>query len=276
MLQRFRYQTYTNVQQHSVVLQKFSAIEKVFQHPASIISKSDQSDVFKHVLGEQSYFIKRYYKTRGLLSWFGFSRFRTEVRNQYWFNQMAVSSAKLVSSGEKHFLFKTTKAFLITQGLDNTRDLAFIATHSPEFFTNSRSVKSLLSKTARILRTLHAHHFCHNDLHWRNLLVRETTEGVDVFLIDCPSGHFLSRPFFYYKQVKDLANLDKVAPQFFSRTQRMRFFFVYRGITKLNNEDKQLILNIIRHKRHRTIRKQKTGLSLYWYQLKFTFSRLHY
>ncbi len=274
MLQRFHYHVYVNTQQHAAVLQQFPDIQQVFKHKATIISKSDQSEVFKHETGQQSYFIKRYYKTRGLLSWFGFSRFRTEVRNQYWFNQLNIPSATLIASGEDQRFLKTRQAYLITEGLDSTQDLATIANNTPAFFADTARMRILLSRTASLLKSLHQHYFCHNDLHWRNLLVDVSLNEPNVFLIDCPSGHFLWSPFFRYKRIKELANLDKVAPDFFSRTQRLRFFLTYQGIQKLSKGDKDLIRDVFRHKQHRAIRKHKSGLSLLLLQLKFTVS--HY
>lgn len=273
MLQRFRHHVYVDAHQHDAVMQAFPDLEQVFKHEAQIISISDQSEVFKHEIDQQSYFIKRYYKTRGLLSWLGFSRYKTEVRNQHWFNRVGIPSATLIASGECQLFLKTTQAYLITKGIDHTRDLATIAMTTPDFFADTARLKLLLSRTASILKALHHHYFCHNDLHWRNLLVRVNDHGLDVYLIDCPSGHFLWSPFFKYKRIKDLANLDKLAPDFFSRTQRLRFFLTYRGVKKLTHQDKMLIRDVFKHKQHRSIRKAKSGLSLFLHQLIFTISR---
>lgn len=269
MLFHSHYRVYTPDHQHTAILSKFASIESVFKHSAPLLSSSDQSEVFKHEIGQQTYFIKRYYKTRGLLSWLGHSRFRNEIRNQHWFNLANIPSAKIISTAEQKLFFKTTKGFLVTEGLSNTRDLAEIAKQTPSFFRHAKRTNQLIINTAGILRQLHAHHFCHNDLHWRNLLVEDQSESSRVFLIDCPSGHFLPGPFFGYKRIKDLANLDKQAPEFLSRTQRLRFFLTYRDIKRLTPADKQLIMTTLRHKEHRKIRKQKSGFALLLHQIKF-------
>ncbi len=254
---------------HSALLNKFASIESAFKHNAPLLSRSEQSEIFKHEIGQQTYFIKRYYKTRGVLSWLGYSRFKNEIRNQYWFNQNNIPSAKLVSSAEQKFFLKTIKSFFITEGLTSTKDLNEIANNAPSFFKDFKHTFLLINNTAQILRQLHAHQFCHNDLHWRNLLVDESSKTIDVYLIDCPSGHFLPWPLFHYKRIKDLANLDKQAPKFLSRTQRLRFFLTYRGSQRLTRADKQMIAAVIRHKEHRKIRKQKSGFALLMYQIKF-------
>ena len=89
---------------------------------------------------------------------------------------------------------------------------------------------------------MHDHHFTHNDLKWRNLLVNPAAE---LFLIDCPSGSFWWGPALRYRIIKDLACLDKVAKQHLSRTQRLRFYLQYRGRQQLNASDKQRLRKII-------------------------------
>ena len=60
---------------------------------------------------------------------------------------------------------------------------------------------------AKATRTLHDHHFVHNDLKWRNLLVDEQRR---LFLIDCPAGTFWWGPFLRYRIVKDVPELRAV------------------------------------------------------------------
>lgn len=271
MLLRSHVRVYSDNKNHSDILNKFSDLPTVFAHQAPLLSRSDQSDVFKHNIDAKTYYIKRYYKTTGALSWFGYSRFKREARNQDWFNQLGIPSAKLILVAEQRFLFKTTQAFLITEGLDNTTDLATITARSPRFF-NSPLVKHLLiDRTATILQQLHQHSFCHNDLHWRNLLVETDSSQINVYLIDCPSGRFLFWPLIQYKKIKDLFNLDKQAPEFFTYTQRMRFFKRYRGIKQLTLADKKMIHAVLKRREQRQLRKQKSGVSLLWHQLKVSF-----
>ena len=94
---------------------------------------------------------------------------------------------------------------------------------------------------ARATRTLHDHHFTHNDLKWRNLLVNGQGE---LFLIDCPTGTFWWGPLLRYRITKDLACLDKVAKYKLTRSQRLRFYLQYRGRAGLNEGDKPRIRQI--------------------------------
>jgi len=237
----------------------FPSMDAVFQLKGHIISASDQSEIFAQTIGNTTYYIKRYFASKGFTSWLGFSRFRTERKNQLWFNQLNLPSARVVAHGETSFFFKTKKGVLILEGIDNAIDLAEIARQQPEKFNLSIWRNQLISQLGDILHVLHAHRFCHNDLHWRNILIQEneTTQQPQAYLIDCPFGRKLCWPFLNYKKLKDLANIDKLAPKYLSRTQRLRFFYAYRKITKLQVEDKIMIRNILQHKANRIKRKAK-------------------
>ncbi len=243
----------------NIIAKQFPTMDSIFHVDAEIISKSIQSEIFSYSIDNRHFFIKRYYRSLSFASWFGFSRFRIETKNQLWFNQMGLSSAPVVAFGEERFLFKTLRGVLITEAIPNTVDLADIAKNQPEKFRNKYWVNSLSKQLADILRLFHSHRFCHNDLHWRNILIQENPQSsvVQAYLIDCPFGRRVIWPFLNYKKLKDLANIDKLAPQHLSRTQRLRFFLAYRNITTLGAADKNVIKNILQHKANRIKRKAR-------------------
>lgn len=249
---------FLNQDANDVALQhQLKSLDTIFDLKAPIISTCDQSEIFFIESNQRRYFIKRYFRTKGLLSWLGYSRFRIEVRNQRWFNRSKLPSARVVAYGEEQLLFKTKRAVLITEGVPNTRDLAHIAEHDARKFKNPHWRESLISQSASIMRFFHQHSFCHNDLHWRNLLVQEpgTDSALQLYLIDCPSGRHLFWPLLHYKKLKDLANIDKYAPEYLSQTQRLRFFMTYRQIKKLGQSDKQMMKDILQHETNRVKRK---------------------
>jgi tRNA A-37 threonylcarbamoyl transferase component Bud32 len=237
----------------------FSSMRAVFQLDGKIISKSSQSEIFSQNIDGKTYFVKRYFRSKNIGSWLGFSRFQNELRNQLWFNQQGIPSARVVAFGEHRMLLKILKGVLITEGVNDTQELAEIAKKTPEKFAEKHWRDAIIAQLADITAQLHHARFCHNDLHWRNILVQQTSTNHEakIFLIDCPSGKKLTWPFLNYRKLKDLANLDKLAPTYLSRTQRLAFFLAYRDINKLTPKDKIMVREVMQHKENRKKRKAK-------------------
>jgi tRNA A-37 threonylcarbamoyl transferase component Bud32 len=246
----------------AAVIAHFSSMSAVFNLQGEIISKGPQSEIFSQEIEGKTYFIKRYFRSKGLSSWLGFSRLRVEARNQQWFNKIGISAARVVAYGEESFFLKTIRGVLVTEGLDDVTDLAEISRNYPEKFQSTQWRNAVITDLAQVIAKLHQNRFCHNDLHWRNVLIQENEVNnvPKIYLIDCPSGKHLFWPFLYYRKLKDLASLDKLAPNYLSRTQRLRFYLEYRQITKLSTKDKTMIHEIFARKASRLKRKVKKNL----------------
>ena len=243
----------------TAVVNIFPSMRAVFKLEGKIISKSSQSEIFSQEIEGKTYFVKRYFRSNGLASWLGRSRFRLETKNQQWFNQIGIPAARVVAYGEYAFLLKTLKGVLITEGVSDTRELSEVAKNAAAKFAEQHWREAIILQLAAIMSTLHQARFCHNDLHWRNILVQQShpSEAPKIFLIDCPSGKKLTWPLLNYRKLKDLANLDKLAPNYLSRTQRLRFFLLYRNSSKLTHADKQIVREVLQHKQNRLKRKSK-------------------
>lgn len=244
------------------VMSKFESMEKAFNLEGEIISKSPQSEIFSQEIDGKRYFIKRYFCSKGLGSWLGFSRLRVEAKNQQRFLKMGIAAAPVVAYGEEYFLMKTIKGILVTEGVEAVTDLVTISNNEPEKFCDKTWRERVIRNLACVLRILHQNDFCHNDLHWRNVLIQQRTEESEpkIYLIDCPSGKRLFWPFLYYRKLKDLASLDKVASSYLTRTQRLKFYLQYRQIKKLTTKDKRMIKGIFARKESRLKRKLKRSL----------------
>ena len=242
------------------VVNIFSSMKAVFKLEGRIISKSSQSEIFSQEIEGKTYFVKRYFRSKGLASWLGQSRFRLETKNQQWFNQIGIPAARVVVFGEHAFLLKTLTGVLITEGVSDTRELSELANNAADKFDEKHWREAIILQLAAITSKLHQARFCHNDLHWRNILVQQShaSEAPKIFLIDCPSGKKLIWPLLNYRKLKDLANLDKLAPNYLSRTQRLRFFLLYRNSSKLTNADKKIVREVLQHKQNRLKRKSKS------------------
>lgn len=236
-----------------------ATFDAAYQLTGNIISKSSQSEIFAYQQADKTFFVKRYFRTKGLASWFGWSRFDLESKNQQWFNQIGVPAARVVAIGKQGFLFKTYTGVLVTEGIPDSQELVNVAKQNPDVFRNKPWAATIIVQLADIIATIHQARFCHNDLHWRNILIQQSVDQLEpkIFLIDCPSGKKLTWPLLNYRKLKDLASLDKLAPQYLSQTQRLRFFMHYRGISKLTLNDKQMIRAVMQHKRNRVKRKSK-------------------
>ena len=244
------------------VVTQFRTMDVVFDLKGEIISKGPQSEIFSHNIGSKKYFIKRYFCSKGLGSWLGFSRLRVEARNQELFNKLGLAAAQVVAYGEESFFTKTIKGLLVTEGIENVIDLVAIINNYPLKFGDKTWSDYVLIDLARVVRTLHQHRFCHNDLHWRNVLIQQHSGNDEpkIFLIDCPSGKRLFWPFLYHRKLKDLASLDKLAAQYLSRSQRLTFYLEYRQIKRLTTKDKMMIKGIFARKASRLKRKLKRNL----------------
>lgn len=154
------------------------------------------------------------------------------------------------------------KNVFFTKGIEDVIDLATIISNDSQKLSDKEWSDHVLIDLAKVVRTLHKNQFCHNDLHWRNVLIQQSNENEKprIFLIDCPLGKRLFWPFLYHRKLKDLASLDKLGAKYLSKTQRLRFYFQYRQIKRLTAEDKKMITGIFARKESRLKRKLKRNL----------------
>jgi tRNA A-37 threonylcarbamoyl transferase component Bud32 len=225
--------------------QTFGSLERVFNLSGPPVARDSESIVFRFAVGAQNYYVKRYHKTKGVRSWFGFARIRKEAENQLLFKQLRIPAAEVVAYGEEHLFSKTLRGALITLAIENTADLASIAQENPELLQNRRWAGQVIAQVAEITRRLHDYRFCHNDLKWRNILVTLDEEKPLVYLIDCPVGQRWPALLLQRRIIKDLACLDKVAKYQLSQTQRLLFFKKYLRRKRLNAADKRMIRKIV-------------------------------
>ena len=231
----------------SAAVEAFGSLERVFDLSGTAVARDSESIVFRVAVGAHSYYVKRYHKTKGLRSWFGFARIRKEAENQLLFKQLKIPAAEVVAYGEEHVLSKTIRGALITLALENTADLASIAHQTPGLIQSRRWARQVILQVADITRRLHDYRFCHNDLKWRNILVTLDEENPQVYLIDCPVGQRWPAFLLPRRIIKDLACLDKVAKYQLTQTQRLFFFKEYMQRKHLTAADKAMIRKIVRY-----------------------------
>lgn len=230
--------------QESSLLEAFGSLEAVFALKGERLTKDPLSEVIRIERDGVRYYVKRYWGAgKGLRRYLGRPRVKAEWQNLKLFAKWGVPTATIVAYGLERSAGAFVRGALVTRELANTLDLAEIANRQDERLANGAWVLRVSQQLARGTRTLHEHHFTHNDLKWRNLLVNENAE---LFFIDCPTGSFWWGPLLRYRIVKDLACLDKVAKRVLSRTQRLRFYLQYRGCRRMSDGDKRRVLQILK------------------------------
>ena len=105
--------------------------------------------------------------------------------------------------------------------------------------------RTLVENLAAYTRRLHERHFVHHDYFWRNILL--TGRSLEhFFLIDAHKGRTWRTWEERRARARDLAALDAPAPHFFRRSERLRFFLLYRGRRTLDSADKALLRQTLR------------------------------
>lgn len=157
----------------------------------------------------------------------------------------------VVATGRRRKWLMLHDAFILTLGLPNTAQLdEYARRHWKDNISRDERIRqeALIRNTADLVRRMHAVHFFHIDLQWRNILIRTGTvpSNPEVFLIDAPRGgpRYL-RLRREHGRLRDLSNLDKLARAYLSRTQRLRWYVGYAGHRRLNREDRRLITAVL-------------------------------
>ncbi|PIA73521.1 heptose kinase [Ectopseudomonas toyotomiensis] len=225
-------------------LSAFDSLEAVFLLEGERLTSDPLSEVVRVEISGIRYYVKRYWGAgKGLRHYIGRPRVKAEWQNLKLFAKWGIPTAPIVAHGLERRGGAFIRGALVTRELENTRDMAEMASQGDARLANPHWVAGISQQLAQHTRTLHDHHFTHNDLKWRNLLVNEAGK---LFFIDCPTGSFWWGPLLHYRIVKDLACLDKVAKRVLSRTQRLRFYLQYRGRARLSQSDKQRVRRILK------------------------------
>ena len=223
----------------------FADLDAVFALQGECITRDPLSEVLRVEYEGVRYYVKRYHGAgKGLRRFIGRPRVKAEWQNLKYFAKWGIATAPIVAYGLERKVGAFVRGALITRELVATEDLAQLAQRDAACLHDRAWVARVSQQLAAATRTLHDHHFTHNDLKWRNLLVNDQAE---LFFIDCPTGAFWWGPLLRYRIVKDLACLDKVAKYKLSRTQRLRFYLQYRGRQRLNAADKRRVRQIVRY-----------------------------
>ncbi len=223
----------------------FGSLTTVFALQGERLTKDPLSEVIRVERNGVRYYVKRYSGAgKGLRRYLGRPRVKAEWQNLMLFRRWGIPTAPIVAYGMERRGGAFLRGALITRELEQTDDLALLATTHDARLRDPRWVQEVSLQLARSTRAMHDRGFAHNDLKWRNLLVDPQRR---LYLIDCPTGSFWHGPFLQRRIVKDLACLDKVAKYQLSRTQRLRFYLQYCQRKRLVDKDKPRIRQILNY-----------------------------
>ncbi|WP_165673312.1 lipopolysaccharide kinase InaA family protein [Metapseudomonas otitidis] len=225
------------------LLSAFGTLEAVFQLEGERLTSDPLSEVIRVEIEGVRYYVKRYWEAgKGLRRYLGRPRVKAEWQNLKLFAKWGIPTAPIVAHGLERRAGAFVRGALVTREIVNTCNMAEMVERDDSRLKDPQWVAQISRQLAAGTRALHDHHFTHNDLKWRNLLVNDKAE---LFFIDCPTGGFWWGPLLRYRIIKDLACLDKVAKYHLTRTQRLRFFLQYRGRSQLSVADKRRVRQVL-------------------------------
>lgn len=220
-----------------------------------IVIRSGSTEVRRVILGSgtaaRTVFIKKYWISRPKQLWsgvfrgalFGCPKARREFENLATLRRLGLDAPEPVAFGEERKAGWLVRSYLISDGVPEPVPLhEYIRDRLTALAGDARAQarRSLIERLAACTRRLHEAQFVHHDYFWRNILL--TRGGLDHFhLIDAHKGRSCHLPPDSPARACDLAALDAPAPRFFRRTERLRFFLLYRGHHRLDAGDKALI-----------------------------------
>lgn len=223
----------------------FSNPDSTFALTGQLINDSKTNFTQRIELEGRYYYVKRYLKAGKYLRRFlGASRVSREWRNAGWFVRHNIPTPRCVAMGEGNRWLGAYWGVIISEEVSQTIDLRMVYRDKPHMLEDRGWRRGMLLALAKVVATMHAKRFIHNDLQWRNLLVSFDARP-RIYMIDCPAG----RPIYLMGNrrgvVRDLALLDKMAAQALSRTDRLRFYLNYRSIDRLRGRDKKEVSRIV-------------------------------
>lgn len=221
----------------------FGSLDAVFALQGERLTRDPLSEVVRVQREGVNYYVKRYTGAgKGLRRYLGRPRIKAEWQNLKQFAKWRIPTAEVVAWGLERHGLAFGRGAMITRELPRTEDLSVLAERNDPRLADRAWVAHVSEQLARHTRVMHQHHFTHNDLKWRNLLV---DDQATVYFIDCPTGDFWRGFMLRHRLIKDLACLDKVAKYHLSATQRLRFYLRYRGHARLSAADKRRVRQVV-------------------------------
>lgn len=216
------------------------------------------------------FYVKRYLyprwrnRIRGLFrgTFFGACRAAAEYKLLDEMRGLGLPAVRPVAWGARRCGRFLTACFLITEGVPDARNLTAVAADVAAGQVNLTFAqrRGFVRRLASQVAALHATHFSHGQLFWRNLLLRRPPQQPPeyLFLDPRPGGVRRRGDRALDARLHELGQLAASALPFTSRGERLRFLLAYRQAPRLTPELRQCWRQIARladhWKRHETQR----------------------
>jgi tRNA A-37 threonylcarbamoyl transferase component Bud32 len=218
----------------------FGTMDTLLAEPMESITQDAASGVSRMSL-RQTYYVKTF-QGRGnrIQHLLGRSRFQRELRNLQYFSSLGLATPELVAHGLQHRLGLMHRAVMVTREVPGAVDLEQYLRAGKLYSRGSAGARHILEQLATATRTLHDQGFYHWDLKARNILVRTTPEGPQLLFFDCPRGYHPPKFMFRKCVVRELAHIERGLRGYVRPVDMLYAFKIYRGCTRLTEEDKSL------------------------------------
>ena len=180
------------------------------------------------------------------------SRPAREWRVLQGLRERGIPAARPVAVGERRRRGLPLGAVLVTEEVPGSTDLVkFVQAPGARPHTRERlrEKRRCIEALARFTRRMHEAGYLSRDFHWRNILIVPGSPEPRFFIIDNPRGLFLPwGRLACWLGVRDLTALDRLAPHYLTRTDRLRFLKAYVGAARLR-ECRRLLERVLSRRR---------------------------
>lgn len=237
----------------------FHSIDSLLQSTMTPITLDSRSGVSRLDL-TPAYYVKTF-KGKGSRIKFclGISRYQRELRNLRYFKSLGLGTPEPVAYGFETSLCVLQRAVLVTADVSDASDLEKIIKSGNLYRDGIPAARKILGVLAKATREMHADGFYHKDLKPRNVLVRQTNSGPELFFFDCPSGHHPPRFLLRRGIVRDLAHLEAGLRGYVRRVDLLYLYQQYRACSKLGKTDRALLKDALSYysQRRQTRRRRR-------------------
>ena len=196
------------------------------------------------------YFLKTFDYRTGRKRWryvFQESHCKREYENLRFLASIGITCPKTIAFGEERSWARPLVAFLMTEELVGYQELEQALKSSPGLSSKMR--RGIIDVLAKQVACMHGANYIDRDLKFRNILMRQVGDEVDLAHVDSTQGGIRSGAKFRRGVVHDLATLDKHAPKYFTNKERLRFLVVYRRRRLLSRQESTSLLHAVLERR---------------------------